>query len=300
MKIGGELTDNKFGNLEHEAICQMQMVPFLTFFWIFCLKQAYGTTISGPSSPTSNDASSKKMLDSVFNEQSWEMKFPKYEDLLQKYGKKSTSEGDSFPSSIDVDKEEYQKLISKYIAKVEERGSAMERDELKQVSEKQFADTLQEYWKQYPEYAKSVLGRLVKAEKEGTDKSSVMDEINQVVSSGENPDSFLEVASKAGAVAGGCEVCVYVVENKEQHQPFLCRGLKPPQYQQACVSVLVSLMWWLENQVYWLNYGCQRTGESGMEWVKPCPAHAVCSFIKSMYDRSPFCPVDTNFQQPSA
>ena len=26
---------------------------------------------------------------------------------------------------------------------------------------------------------------------------------------------------------------MYVVENKIQHQPFLCRGLKPPQYQQT-------------------------------------------------------------------
>jgi hypothetical protein len=25
-----------------------------------------------------------------------------------------------------------------------------------------------------------------------------------------------------------------------------------------CVSVLTSMMWWLENEVYWNNYGCER------------------------------------------
>ncbi len=74
--------------------------------------------------------------------------------------------------------------------------------------------------------------------------------------------SFLQLSGQAkeGALGmqGGCEVCVYVMENKQMRQPFLCRGLKAAQYQQACVSVLVSLMWWLENEVYWVNYGCQR------------------------------------------
>lgn len=56
--------------------------------------------------------------------------------------------------------------------------------------------------------------------------------------------SLLEVASKTSATAGvtgaasGCEVCVYVVENKQMHQPFLCRGLKDPAYQQT-VSLFI-------------------------------------------------------------
>ena len=113
--------------------------------------------------------------------------------------------------------------------------------------------------------------------------------------------SFLEVSSKAGVkAAGGCEVCVYVVENKQMHQPFLCRGLKDPAYQQTCVSALISMMWWLENQVYWVNYGCQRKGANDQwEWVKPCPAHAVCSWMQNLYDREPFCPLDPKYQKPS-
>ena len=40
--------------------------------------------------------------------------------------------------------------------------------------------------------------------------------------------SFLKVASKAmakvGVIANGCEICNYVMENKQMHQPFLCRA----------------------------------------------------------------------------
>ena len=112
--------------------------------------------------------------------------------------------------------------------------------------------------------------------------------------------SFLEVASGVSVKgAGGCEVCVYVVENKQMHQPFLCRGLKDPAYQQTCVSALISMMWWLENQVYWIKYGCQRKGANDQwEWVKPCPAHAVCSWMQNLYDREPFCPLDPKYQKP--
>lgn len=49
--------------------------------------------------------------------------------------------------------------------------------------------------------------------------------------------SFLQVASKAlakvGVIANGCEICNYVMENKQMHQPFLCRGLKDPAQQQT-------------------------------------------------------------------
>ena len=49
--------------------------------------------------------------------------------------------------------------------------------------------------------------------------------------------SFLQVATKAlakvGVIANGCEICNYVMENKQMHQPFLCRGLKDPAQQQT-------------------------------------------------------------------
>lgn len=66
-------------------------------------------------------------------------------------------------------------------------------------------------------------------------------------------ESLLEVVatSQSSAAAGvtgaaaSCEVCVYVVENKQMHQPFLCRGLKDPAYQQSvstCCGMSVSLL----------------------------------------------------------
>jgi len=114
--------------------------------------------------------------------------------------------------------------------------------------------------------------------------------------------SSQESSSQSGSgtestLVGQCEVCVFVVENKEQHQPYLCRGLKDPAYQTACVQVLESLLWWLTNQVYWLNYGCQQT-TSASEWVRPCPAHAVCSWIENLYNHQPFCPADPMFRKP--
>lgn len=50
---------------------------------------------------------------------------------------------------------------------------------------------------------------------------------------GADPVSFLQTQAQVGRAQGGCEVCVYVVENKQQHQPYLCRGLRDPAYQQS-------------------------------------------------------------------
>eukprot|EP00753_Platysulcus_tardus_P007260 PLAT1500.1.p1 GENE.PLAT1500.1~~PLAT1500.1.p1 ORF type:complete len:183 (+),score=55.69 PLAT1500.1:64-612(+) len=117
----------------------------------------------------------------------------------------------------------------------------------------------------------------------------------------EEGDALIQTGMTTRLPQGACEVCVYVVENKQMRQPFLCRGLKDPAYQQTCVSVLVSMMWWLENEVYWLNYGCQRSSESNSwSWVKPCPAHAVCSWMENLYDRQPFCPPDAHFKKPTS
>ena len=56
-----------------------------------------------------------------------------------------------------------------------------------------------------------------------------------------------------------------------------------------------------ENEVYWVNYGCERSSETKeWSWVKPCPAHAICSFIQNMYNKQPFCPPDSNFRKPKA
>jgi hypothetical protein len=191
---------------------------------------------------------------------------------------------------------------------------------------------------------------------------------------------------------GLCEVCMYVLENKMQHQPYLCKGLKDPHYQNICVQVscidkqrpsslhtppssasaaavdsalspclssasgcvgtrtrwltisvalcfsrlacqvMESLMWWISNQVrfytppaapdghlmivhsltshvarlllspvqvYWVNYGCQMNQNGAISWVRPCPAHAVCSWLQHLYLRKPYCAADKNFPKPA-
>jgi hypothetical protein len=60
-----------------------------------------------------------------------------------------------------------------------------------------------------------------------------------------------------------------------------------------------SMMWWLSNEVYWLGYGCQRKEEGQIEWVRPCPAHAICSWLQNLYDRKPYCPPDPHYQYPA-
>eukprot|EP00938_MAST-03A_sp_MAST-3A-sp1_P003456 g3456.t1 len=184
-----------------------------------------------------------------------------------------------FSSDQDFDQRKFADLVKRY-GEVLDRAGGVEG-----VEESSF--NLTKYWEDHPEYAKRLYGEIANLERMQKEQNNNDD----------GAVSFLEVSSKAAQ--SGCEVCVYVIENKEQHQPFLCRGLKAPSQQQTCVSILVSLMWWLENQVYWVNYGCQRSSDNGWEWVKPCPAHAICSFIQSLYDRTPFCPTDPKYRKPS-
>lgn len=91
------------------------------------------------------------------------------------------------------------------------------------------------------------------------------------------------------------------MENKELMQPYLCRGLKEPQQQMTCVKVLMSLMWWMPNEVYWINYGCQRKAQDGsFNWVRPCPPHVICSWLKSLDtgNEKPYCPESPDYRKP--
>jgi len=94
-------------------------------------------------------------------------------------------------------------------------------------------------------------------------------------------------------------VCAYVVDNKEQHQAYLCRQLSLPSEQRVCVRVLESLMWWITNEVYWLNYGCLWKTASATEWKRPCPSRVVCGWIEDLYARKPFCNANPEFPRPT-
>jgi len=113
------------------------------------------------------------------------------------------------------------------------------------------------------------------------------------------PGSTSAANGQEFSTVGLCEVCIYVLENKMQRQPFVCRGLKDPSYQQICVQVMESLMWWISNEVYWVNYGCQMNNNGAVQWVRPCPAHAVCSWLQHLYLRKPYCAADPNYPKPA-
>lgn len=117
--------------------------------------------------------------------------------------------------------------------------------------------------------------------------------------SGLTPAGSTPAGGEDMSEVGMCEVCMYVVENKAQHQPYLCKGLKDPHYQNLCVQVMESLMWWISNQVYWVNYGCQMNQNGAVSWVRPCPAHAICSWLQHLYLRKPYCAADPNFPKPA-
>jgi len=105
-------------------------------------------------------------------------------------------------------------------------------------------------------------------------------------------------SSVRGRDESSCQVCTYAVENKQRRQPYLCRGLKDPKYQQQCVRVLEALMWWNENQVYWMNYGCQREVNGVKEWIRPCPSAVICSWIRDFETRDSFCPSEAEYPTP--
>jgi hypothetical protein len=73
-----------------------------------------------------------------------------------------------------------------------------------------------------------------------------------------------------------------------------------------CVSTLLSMFWWMDNVVYWTNYGCQvilDPSAAKPEWVRPCPADAMCSWMKQLGstdgNTESFCrPDETKYIKP--
>lgn len=65
-----------------------------------------------------------------------------------------------------------------------------------------------------------------------------------------------------------CEICQYVLNNKMQLQPFLCRGMEEPAEQRGCTVVMESMFWYLPNVAYWAYYGCQHNVGTTPKWVR--------------------------------
>lgn len=120
-----------------------------------------------------------------------------------------------------MDQRKFADLVKRY-GEVLDRAGGVEGVEESSLN-------LTKYWEDHPEYAKRLYGEIANLERMQKEQNN-------------NDDgalSFLEVSSKAAQ--SGCEVCVYVIENKEQHQPFLCRGLKAPSQQQTVRSFSLQL-----------------------------------------------------------
>jgi len=98
---------------------------------------------------------------------------------------------------------------------------------------------------------------------------------------------------------GECEVCMYIVENQHDLHPYLCQGLEDSLQQEACKEILESLMWWVENQVYWNVYGCLSIETENRVWVQPCPPAAVCGWLQKAQDAAgTFCPPSIVYEKP--
>eukprot|EP00824_Muranothrix_gubernata_P016004 TRINITY_DN33332_c0_g1_i1.p1 TRINITY_DN33332_c0_g1~~TRINITY_DN33332_c0_g1_i1.p1 ORF type:complete len:239 (-),score=66.15 TRINITY_DN33332_c0_g1_i1:100-714(-) len=96
---------------------------------------------------------------------------------------------------------------------------------------------------------------------------------------------------------GRCEICIFVLEEKEQHRHPLCSALRSnPVFYGTCVGVLEAMLMYDRWYVWWIYAGCiKRNGVGQLEKVRPCPAHAVCSWIYNPEDKRTFCPQDTNY-----
>ena len=62
----------------------------------------------------------------------------------------------------------------------------------------------------------------------------------------------------------------------------------------------MSLLWWLMNEVYWIQYGCQRKVGDVWTWVRPCPAHVICGWLKTVDsgNEKPYCPDSPDYRRP--
>ena len=94
-----------------------------------------------------------------------------------------------------------------------------------------------------------------------------------------------------------CEICVTVLMRKIAQVPFLCHGFE--YYFETCNDVVASILHWYPNVVYWsYTGGCTKKGAVGETFVRPCPPHAICSWLASPNYNQPFCPWDGQYAAP--
>jgi hypothetical protein len=108
----------------------------------------------------------------------------------------------------------------------------------------------------------------------------------------------LEHNPAARADAYKCEVCLTVVNRHGESAPGSeCNGLEF--YHEICAEVVQAFIHWGRWINTWLDeYGCHKVTPVGLALAKPCPGHAVCSWVTSPFDREPYCPNDFTYKSP--
>ena len=114
-----------------------------------------------------------------------------------------------------------------------------------------------------------------------------------------NSGGALEHNPPSSADEYKCEICMTVVQRREDHAPGSeCTGLEF--YHETCAEILQSFIHWGDWVDTWLTqYGCHKVTPVGLAIAKPCPGHVVCSWITSPIDRQPFCPADQTYRTPN-
>ena len=110
----------------------------------------------------------------------------------------------------------------------------------------------------------------------------------------------LEHNPASSADAYKCEICMTVVQRRADYAPGQeCYGLD--WYHEICAEILQSFVHWGRWVDVWLvEYGCLKVTPVGHAIAKPCPGHAVCSWLTSPIDREPFCAADHSEPPPPA
>jgi len=96
-----------------------------------------------------------------------------------------------------------------------------------------------------------------------------------------------------------CEICMLVAQQREdQAAGGECSSVKP--FMESCATVLRAFDLWSKWVNLWLrDLGCHKVSPSGLALARPCPGHAVCSWITSPIDQQPFCANDPAYQSPA-
>ncbi|KAA0153842.1 hypothetical protein FNF27_04636 [Cafeteria roenbergensis] len=113
------------------------------------------------------------------------------------------------------------------------------------------------------------------------------------------------------STANTCSVCVSIATKHlagSEDNGLYCLGSKNMGSQQVCVQALLGIYWWLDSFTYWSTYGCRRivtdrhTGAKSIEWVKPCPANVMCSWMTltdpSGKSEKPMCASSDDYLKP--